>query len=131
MVDTALTKPVESQAFVDHLRIQLTDAANAVDRDYLSNTNFNCLVRHPPEGEGAGVSKFEVRKVYLGFRRPGEKVCSDGGFLDRALMTAKHRAGQLGKNTVFDDTGYGVEEMVQGFAVQFRIERRVQHQTAV
>ena len=30
--------PFESQSFVDHLRTQLTDAANAVDRDYLSNT---------------------------------------------------------------------------------------------
>jgi len=39
--------PVESQAFVDHLRTQLTDAANAVDRDYLSNTNFNIVNSRP------------------------------------------------------------------------------------
>jgi TnpA family transposase len=39
--------PVESQAFVEHLRTQLTDAANAVDRDYLSNTNFNIVNGRP------------------------------------------------------------------------------------
>jgi TnpA family transposase len=39
--------PVESQAFVDHLRTQLVDAANAVDRDYLSNTYFNIVHGRP------------------------------------------------------------------------------------
>lgn len=39
--------PVESQAFVDHVRTQLMDAANAVDRDYLSNTHFNIVNGRP------------------------------------------------------------------------------------
>jgi len=39
--------PVESQAFVDHLRAKLTDVANAVDRNYLSNTNFNIVNGRP------------------------------------------------------------------------------------
>ena len=39
--------PVESRAFVDHLRTQLTDAANAADRDYLSNSYFNIVNGRP------------------------------------------------------------------------------------
>lgn len=39
--------PVESQAFIDHLHTQLTDVANAVDRDYLSNTYFNIVNGRP------------------------------------------------------------------------------------
>jgi len=43
--------PVESQAFVDHLRTQLADTAHAVDRDYLGNTYLahwerSCNKRH-------------------------------------------------------------------------------------
>lgn len=39
--------PVESQAFVDHVRTQLLDAANAVDQEYLSNTYFNIVNGRP------------------------------------------------------------------------------------
>jgi len=39
--------PVESPAFVDHVRTQLLDAAHAVDRDYLSNTYFNIVNGRP------------------------------------------------------------------------------------
>jgi hypothetical protein len=39
--------PVEGQAFVDHLRAQLVDAAKAVDLDYLSNTYFNIVDGRP------------------------------------------------------------------------------------
>jgi len=39
--------PVESVTFVNHLRKQLVDAANAVDRDYLGNTYFNIVDGKP------------------------------------------------------------------------------------
>ena len=39
--------PMESKAFIDHLRNQLVDAANAVDGDYLSNTYFNIVDGRP------------------------------------------------------------------------------------
>jgi len=39
--------PVDSKAFIDNLRKQLVDAANAVDRDYLSNTCFNIVNGRP------------------------------------------------------------------------------------
>ena len=39
--------PMESKAFTDHLRKQLVDSANAVDRDYLSNTHFNIVNGRP------------------------------------------------------------------------------------
>lgn len=39
--------PVQSKAFIDHLRKQLVDAANAVDGDYLSNTYFNIVDGRP------------------------------------------------------------------------------------
>jgi len=39
--------PVESQAFVSHVRKQLGDAANAVDRDYLGNAYFNIVDGQP------------------------------------------------------------------------------------
>jgi TnpA family transposase len=39
--------PVESPAFVGHVRTQLLEAANAVDRKYLSNTYFNIVNGRP------------------------------------------------------------------------------------
>lgn len=39
--------PVDNQGFVDHLRTQLVDAANAVDRDYLGNTCFKIVDGRP------------------------------------------------------------------------------------
>lgn len=39
--------PVERQAFVHHLRAQLVANANAVDRDYLSNTAFKIIHGRP------------------------------------------------------------------------------------
>ncbi|MGR1225328.1 Tn3 family transposase [Aeromonas veronii] len=39
--------PVDSQAFIEHLRMQLVAAANAVDRDYQSNAHFNIVNGRP------------------------------------------------------------------------------------
>jgi len=39
--------PVESEAFISHLRKQLVDAANEVDRNYLNNTHFNIVNGRP------------------------------------------------------------------------------------
>jgi TnpA family transposase len=39
--------PVDSQGFVDHLRTQLVEAADAVDRDYLGNTCFKIVDGRP------------------------------------------------------------------------------------
>ena len=39
--------PVEGHAFVDHVRIQLVNAATAVDRNYLSNEYFNIVKGRP------------------------------------------------------------------------------------
>jgi len=39
--------PVETNAFIDHLRKQLVNAANAVDHDYVSNTYFNIVDGRP------------------------------------------------------------------------------------
>ena len=39
--------PMEGQTFVEHVRTQLVNAANAVDRNYLSNTYFNIVNGRP------------------------------------------------------------------------------------
>lgn len=72
--------PVEGQAFVDHLRTQLTDAANAVDRDYLSNTNFNIVNGRPT------LAKLIKKPEPKGFRVVEEALTQKLQALDLSML---------------------------------------------
>lgn len=72
--------PVESQAFVDHLRTQLTDAANAVDRDYLSNTYFNITNGRPT------LAKLIKKPEPKGFRVVDEALTRKLQALDLSML---------------------------------------------
>ena len=72
--------PVEGQAFVDHVRTQLVNAANAVDRNYLNNIYFNIMNGRPT------LAKLKKKPDPLGFQAVEDALTRKLQALDLSIL---------------------------------------------